>query len=239
MSEGARESLATAGPFSFGSVLPAGIDAVARGGIAGSQAQLPPKLRQLHQELIREFLKTGRPPSAERLGILAKGLGLVPARAIAELAGADLVHLDQAGERVQTVYPLSAGTSGHQVTLEGGPTLDAMCAVDALGIPLMTRTAGTVVSRDPLTGVDIRVSMAADGQWNWQPATAVVLLAANECEGPIAAACQHTAFHGTAESAERALAARPGTTGKVLGQAEAVAIAETEFGPLLAEARGG
>jgi hypothetical protein len=233
-----RETPVVAKEFSFGSVLPQGIDAIARGGIAGSQAQLSPALRQLHQDLIREFLKIGRPPSAARLRTLAADLGLDPAVAIGELASADLVHLDQAGEQVQTVYPLSAEPSGHRVTLEGGPTLDAMCAIDALGIPLMTHTAGTVVSHDPLTGTDIRVSRAADGQWSWQPASAVVVLAASECSGPIAAACQHTAFYATAESAERALAAQSGNMGKVLGQAEAVAIAETEFGPLLAERRG-
>lgn len=233
MSDGDGNSPAPAEVFSFGSVLPPGIDAIARGGIAGSQAQLPPALRQLHQRLIREFLAAGRPPSVDRLSTYAADLDLDPATAIAELADADLVHLDQAAERVQTVYPLSAVPSGHRVTLDGGPTLDAMCAIDALGIPLMTRTAGTVVSRDPLTGVDIRISMAADETWSWQPATAVVLLAASECTGPIAAACQHTAFHDTAQSAERALTERSANTGRVLGQAEAVAIAKTEFGPLL------
>lgn len=233
MSGGDGDSPVAAELNSFGAVLPPGIDAIARGGIAGSQAKLRPELRQLHQRLIREFLATGRPPSADRLRTLAADLDLDPAAATAELARADLVHLDQAGERVQTVYPLSAEPSGHRVKLDGGPTLDAMCAIDALGIPLMTRAAGTVVSQDPLTGADIRISRAADGRWSWQPETAVVLLAASECSGPIAAACQHTAFHANAESAERALTAQSGNTGRVLSQVDAVAIAETEFGPLL------
>jgi alkylmercury lyase len=227
------ETTAPIGVLSFGSVLPAGIDAIARGGIAASQSQLPDPLRKLHQALLREFLAAGRAPTTDRLRTLAAGLGLDAAGAISQLADADLVHLDRAGNRIRVVYPLSAVPSDHRVTLADGPPLDAMCAIDSLGIPLMARTAGTVVSRDPRTRTEIRVSMADAGTWTWQPVTAVVLLAASECSGPIAAACQHTAFYATRESAELALLELPGRTGRVLEQEEAVAIAETEFGPLL------
>ena len=218
---------------SFGSVLPEGIDAVARGGIAASQAKLPATLRVLHQALLREFLLAGRPPTADRIHELALIFSLDPADGIARLAAADLVHLDPAGDRVRFAYPLSAGQSGHRVTLDGGPTLNAMCAIDALGVPLMARAAGTVVSRDPRTGAEIRIRMIDSSNVDWQPTTAVVLLAASECSGPIAAACQHTTFHDSRESAESALAEHAGRTGKVLAQDEAVAIAKTEFGPLL------
>jgi Alkylmercury lyase len=218
---------------SFGSVLPEGIDAVARGGIAASQAKLPAALRRLHQALLREFLLVARPPTVERIRQLALAFSVDPAEGIAQLADADLVHLDPAGERVQVAYPLSAGQSGHRVTLAGRPTLNAMCAIDALGIPLMARAPGTVVSADPRSGAEIRITMAGSGQWTWQPATAVVLLAASEGSGPIAAACQHTAFHDSRESAESVLAEHAGRTARVLTQAQAVAIAKTEFGPLL------
>jgi hypothetical protein len=227
------DSPASAGVLSFGSVLPAGIDAVARGGIAASQAQLPAALRSLHQALLREFLLAGRPPTAERIRQLAVIFGVDPADGIAQLADADLVHLDPSGERVRVAYPLSAGRSGHRVTLVGRPTLNAMCAIDALGVPLMARAPGTVLSADPRTGAQIRIEMTVSSQVNWQPATAVVLLAASECNGPIAAACQHTAFHENRESAQAALAEHAGRSGRVLAQSEAVAIAKTEFGPLL------
>ncbi|HEY0168771.1 MAG TPA: organomercurial lyase [Jatrophihabitans sp.] len=218
----------------FGSVLPDGIDAVARGGIAASQRKLPPAVREVHRQLLRDFLRTGRAPAVARLRSLALANGLDLEQVIDELAHADLVHLDPAGEKILIAYPLSAGASAHQVVLDGGPTLTAMCAVDALGIPAMARSGARVLSRDPMTTEPIQIT-ATEGEWVWEPATAVVLLAAAQCSGPIAYACQHTEFHASRELAERHLAAHPEHIGRVLSQAEAVEMAGTEFGALLAD----
>jgi hypothetical protein len=50
-----------------------------------------------------------------------------------------------------------------------------MCAIDALGIPLMTGTDGVIDSADPDTGTPIRIQRRGD-LWTWQPATAVVVI---------------------------------------------------------------
>lgn len=218
----------------FGSVLPDGIDAVARGGIAASQRKLPAAVREVHRQLLRDFLRAGRAPSVAQLRSLALANGLDPEQVIDELARADLVHLDPAAENVLIAYPLSGMASGHQVILDGGPALTAMCAVDALGIPAMARSGARVLSRDPMTGEPIQITLAA-GEWVWEPAAAVVLLAAAQCSGPIAYACRHTEFHASRELAERHLAEHPEHIGRVLSQAEAVQMAATEFGGLLAE----
>ncbi|MCV2458209.1 alkylmercury lyase family protein [Streptomyces sp. ICN988] len=221
---------------SFSALLPQSIDAVARGGIARSQAQLVPALRAVHQALLREFLTTGRGPRAAWVSRLALRHGLEPGPAVEALAHADLVHLNSAGHRVEIAYPLSAARSPHRVTIQDGPPLNAMCAIDALGIPLMAGTAATVVSRDPGTGRRIRVTRDRDGSWNWEPATTVVVLATTECAGPIAGACQHTEFHAAHDLGAHHLSGHPQRQGHVLTQDQALAIAKKEFGPLLGKA---
>ena len=217
----------------FDDVLPATFDALARGGIAASQAGLPVAVRLFHHHLLRMFLQNGRPPTAGALTAPARRLGLDPHDALALLAEADLVHTDSTGSRVVIAYPLSGRPSPHQVIMGSGVTLAAMCAVDALGIPIMAGDTATISSADPSTGQPIRIHCDNDA-WIWEPDTAVVLLAAEgNCSGPIANACAHTAFHVTADQAQAYLAGHPTRIGRVLGQAEAVEIAEAEFGPLL------
>ncbi|MGH3757649.1 organomercurial lyase [Actinophytocola sp.] len=216
----------------FGDVLPSTIDALARGGIAASQAKLAPADRLFHRELLRLFLHGGQPPSSTDLRLLAARLGVAPEDAMATLAEADLAHLDQETNTIAVAYPLSGRPSPHRVIMSDGTTLTAMCAVDALGIPLMTRRSATIESVDPVTGDEIRVRWE-QGTWTWQPTTAVVVLAAAGCDGPIADACNHTAFHLNAEFAQEFLSRRPDYTGRVLSQREATDVAEQEFGPLL------
>ena len=219
-------------PRLFRDVLPSTLDAVSRGGIAASQAALPPSVRALHRVVLRAFLRTGEPPSRRDLAAFARDLSLVPDEAIGLLTDADLVHTSPVDGRVSVAYPLSGDRSPHHVRLGDGPVLSAMCAIDALGIPLMTASAGVIESRDPATGQRIRIEHDAPG-WRWEPATAVVVLATDACSGRIADACLTTAFHADATTAADALSRLD--TGRVLTQAEAIAMAEAEFGPLLRE----
>ena len=214
-------------------VLPASYTALARGGIAASQAALPPPLRKMHQQLLRAFLAAGAAPGPARLRELAADAGLDVAEAMASLAAADLVHTDPDGSIV-VAYPLSGRSTGHTVHLDGLPSITAMCAIDALGIPMMAGRNGAIISADPTTNEPIRIELKA-GAWSWQPSSTVLVLATSDacCAGPIAGACPLANFHASAELAEAYLAAKTGTTGRVLTREESVEIARNEFGPLL------
>lgn len=58
------------------------------------------------------------------------------------------MHLDADGD-VGVAYPFSRRPSGHLVQLDRGPAVWAMCAIDALGIPVMTGRDAAIVSADP------------------------------------------------------------------------------------------
>lgn len=222
----------TSSPRTFSEVLPDTFTAVARGGIAASQASLPAGLRSFHRRLLTEFLHTGAAPERDWLSEAAAGLGLDADAAMTALASADLVHRDDSGG-LQVAYPLSGRRTVHVVHAAGLPPAHAMCAVDALGVLTMSGRDGIVISTDPATGEAIQVERAGT-TWRSLPDTAVVVLGSEDgCTGAIAVACVLANFHSDAERAEFYLAERAGVSGRVLTLEEAVLIAGNEFGPLL------
>lgn len=148
------------------------------------------------------------------------------------LAEVDLVHLGHDGQ-VLVAYPFSGRPTGHAVRLVDGPTVEAMCAIDALGIPYMTGRDALIVSTDPGSGQSIRVERRGEA-WRWSPVGAAVVLAQRTGDGPAAEClCPLITFHVAREDAARRLEARSDLVGVVLDQAEAVELARRSFGALL------
>jgi hypothetical protein len=200
---------------------------------AAAQADLPPALADLHRQVLRAFLATGRAPEAADLRRMADGLGLHPGEAMQPLADADLVHTDPATGAVTTAYPFSGTPTAHVVRLDGAPLLYAMCAIDALGIPLMTGRDGVISSVSPATCETITVEHRAR-TWRWQPATAVVVIAGTGAPGPsVRCTCPFITFHATASRAARYLSDGAVAAGRIVSQSEAVDAARAEFGQLL------
>lgn len=196
-----------------------------------AQTRLEPSSRALHQAVLGVFLDTGAAPSGGWVRQRAADLGVDPDAALTELAGADLVHVHD--DVVVVAYPFSGVPTDDQVRLLGGPALWAMCAIDALGILLMTGRDGVITSSDPRDGQPICVERRA-ARWDWTPDSSVVLVAAGgACGSAAESACPHMAFHATAERAEAYLGAHPEITGFVLDHALALEVAEFVFGPIL------
>jgi alkylmercury lyase len=208
-------------------------------GSASRQAALAAPVRDLHRAVLRRFLDTGNAPTLDWLRQAARELGNGDS-AVAELEAADLVHLD--GEQVAVAYPFSGAPTRQQVELDGFPAVWAMCAIDALGIPVMAGRDGRIAAADPRDGAPVVVSVkgagqAGGGQWRWTPAGAVVVFArtagcGTECE-VWEVLCPNTTFHASRDSAQDWLAARPGLDGQILGQQAAVERGRRNFGPLL------
>jgi Alkylmercury lyase len=202
-------------------------------GSASRQAALPAPVRDLHRAVLRRFLETGTAPAPDWLRQAARELGLGDF-AVAELEAADLVHLD--GEAVTVAYPFSGTPTRQQVELDGFPAVYAMCAIDALGIPVMAGRDGRIAATDPHDGAPVVVSVRA-GQWRWTPAGAVVVFARMaDCGTNCASwevACPHVTFHASRDSAQAYLAARGDVDGQILDQQAAVERGRRNFGPLL------
>jgi hypothetical protein len=198
-----------------------------------SQGRLTPPNRELHRRVLHAFLEDGAAPSGESPSSQARDLGLDPSESLAELDRRDLVHL--ANDVVAVAYPFSGIPTAHRVQLEDGPPLYAMCAVDALGIPLMAGRSGLVASTDPQTGEGVRVELR-NGSWSWEPeGTVVVAAGATGCSTAAEGACGTINFHANTANADAYLTEHPELFGLVLDQQTAVEAAEMVFGALLGD----
>lgn len=195
------------------------------------------RLTEAERELYRWILRTfadGRRPDVEELVDTASRLDVNVEEAMATLAREDLVHQDPGSGEILVAYPFSGRATPHRVRLSGAREVDAMCAVDALGMPFMLDEEAEIVSRDPLTGEEVWVRIdPGDGVW-WEPQTAVVLAGATGASGPsVATCCSFINFFASPESAGRYLRENAALRGEMLSITEAVEAGRLIFGNLL------
>ncbi|MFL5980245.1 MAG: organomercurial lyase [Gaiellaceae bacterium] len=160
--------------------------------------------RELYHWILQRFAASV-PPSGQATRATALELGLDPAEALAALARDDLVHTDRDGRPV-VAYPFSARERGHRVLIDETREVEAMCAIDALGIAPMLGLPIEVRSRDPISGGEVHVQLQPGEQPDWQPKKAVVLAGSTHCEGPsFGGCCDVLNFFETSQNAERYL----------------------------------
>jgi alkylmercury lyase len=140
---------------------------------------------------------------------------------------------------VTVAYPFSGTPTPHRVELDGLPPVHVMCAIDALGLPVMAGRDGRITSADPRDGTPIEVTVH-DGTWSWTPADAVVVAGratgcGTEC-GSFEVMCPNTVFHASRESAQAYLAGRGHLDAEILSQDTAIESGRLHFGPLLSGA---
>jgi len=194
-----------------------------------------PATDQVRVALLQLYAEHGRAPTP---GALANRAALSePAiRPLLEaLRRRDLVVLD--GDKIVGAYPFTDRETGHRVTLDGR-TLNAMCAVDALGIGAMVDRDIAIASHCRHCGAPIRITTRDRGQGLAQiePRTAVMWQSVRY-EGACAAnsLCATTVFfcsddHLSAWPRERS-ADEPGFR---LSIDEALEAGRALFGPSLA-----
>ena len=225
---------------------------------------------QFYRALLLTFPETGSPPDRSTLRTLARRYAVPLEATLADMARQDLVQRDPATGAIRAAYPFSGVPTAHRVTLPIDPAdpadptdragaaaiqLYAMCALDALGIPLMLRRAALVTSIDALAGQAVRMLMrrssaaeraaAEEGDastldgWMavWEPSTAVVFARPeeHECEGGVAAGSCFplTNFFVAREQAERWAVAHGSSADVVLTPDEALRRAHTLFAGVL------
>jgi hypothetical protein len=119
------------------------------------------------------------------------------------------------------------------VILAGEAEAWAMCAIDALGTAAMLRRTVEVLSRDPVTGESIEITVAPDGTATWQPREAVVL-SGSVCDGPsYRSCCEVLNFFSSRVNAERYVAEHQDVQGHQVTIPEAVAAGSAIFGDVL------
>jgi hypothetical protein len=196
-------------------------------------ARLSAAERDFYRWILRGFAD-GRIPDAAAAGETASRLGLDPGDAFDKLAREDLVHRDASTGEIAVAYPFSGRQTAHRVRIGRRNEVDAMCAIDALGISFMLGEPTEVVSRDLLTGEEVRIWVDPGGAVRWQPEGAAVFAGSDRCEGPASAVCcAFVNFFASRENAERYVRETPAVGGEVLSIPEAVEAGRIVFGGLL------
>ncbi len=207
--------------------------AASEAGIASDQAApLKEGHRHLHRALIDAVLATGAIPTVpeltDRLGTTAEAIRA----GLAALATADYLAFDDAG-RVVCLYPFSVAPTSHIVVIDG-QRRDAMCAIDALGIPSMLGRELAVEGRCAVCDAPIALRVRPGAVVAAAPITAMVVARRDETEPAFAACCPFTVFVcGQKHAGEFAMRI---AGAHVLSLADALTQAENIFGDFLAGA---
>jgi len=198
-----------------------------------SAAALTPPARALHRAVLAGFAETGRAPTRRDLERIARGHGVDPAAALAELADRDVIAFGSDGE-IRAAYPFSPTPTQIEVTWAGGPVTYAMCAVDALGISAMLGRPVTITAAEPGTGRVITVEADRD-RARWHPRRSVVYAGAtgDDCCHAADRACGYINFFTSTRAARRWAAGNPAITGSVLDRAWALSQGVAEFGAFM------
>lgn len=150
--------------------------------------------------VLRLYAEEGRAPTVAALAI-ASGLTANEVRLrLAQLERRDLIVLSEDDDRILGAYPFTDGATGHRVAVNDR-VVNAMCAIDALGVGSMLGRDSQVDSRCLRSGAAIAISTRDHGRAlaTVRPETTVVWLALGCDESPAALSlCTRTAFFRTA-----------------------------------------
>jgi len=138
-------------------------------------ATLPTLQDVAWRTVLELFGRFGRPPQLSEVG---QAMDLAPEQIRAlvyELQARDLLGMDDAAGTIVYAYPFSGKATGHRVGLHGSK-LNALCAIDALGVGGMFRTDVTIEFSCRACGAKIEIATADAGKslHSARPADAVV-----------------------------------------------------------------
>jgi alkylmercury lyase-like protein len=196
------------------------------------RARLTDVESELYLWILRQFATDGRPRSMD-VRAAAERLGIDAERVLETLAGEDLVHRGADGE-ITVAYPFSGPPTTHKVRFPGGHQVDAMCAIDALGVAPMFGEPIEVESRDPVSGEVIGARVAPNGAAEWWPESAVVVAGAIRSQGDACCGCCPVLnFFASTPNAGHWLAEHPEMRGDVISMNEAAAVGRAVFSDVL------
>lgn len=112
-----------------------------------SCSEATPTELEVLKYIFKTILKFGRTPAIEEITVSIKKSDRDIIRTLDELERKDFLLRKKGTQEIISIYPFSLAPTEHQIFLEDGKKLFAMCAVDALGMPLMFNNDIKIVSQ--------------------------------------------------------------------------------------------
>lgn len=194
---------------------------------------------RLRRLLLQDYVRHGRAPTLPALAAMA-GMSEKQAREVlAHLRERDLVVFDAAQNRISGAYPFTDRDTEHHVLFDG-LSVNAMCAIDALGVGAMYERDIGVHSRCRACDRPISVQTRARGiaLASYAPETAIVWSGLRYDDNCAASSlCTVIAFFCSDRHLEEwRIASHPDIRGHRLSIEEAHEVGMAVFGPMLAAA---
>ena len=194
---------------------------------------------RVHRALLRAWGRHGRAPEIGEVAADTKLPPDVVSAMLGRLRERDLVVLDEAGDTIVGAYPFSGRDTGHRVRV-GERWLNAMCAIDALGVGAMYGNDTRIESRCRACDATIRIetrgggvqlgAIAPEGALVWSGVSYEDGCAATSLCTVIAFFCSEEHLEAWREENE------PETQGYTLSLDEGLQVGRAIFVPLLASA---
>lgn len=191
---------------------------------------------QVWQSVLCGWVAEGQPPTVHEIAVQT-GIGsLRVAALLRNLQLRDLVGLEPDSGAIRHAYPFTVSASGHRVEL-GRHTLNALCAVDALGAGDMCRMDIAIDARCRSCGESVRVETVLEGRrlGRMEPERAVVWYDFAYEDSAASSCCQAIAFFCSEQHLREWLGLqRTPRAGARLAMDEALELGRAIFGPVFA-----
>jgi hypothetical protein len=206
--------------------------------IAGrlANADLTDQEEEVRRVILKAFATSGTSPTVGNILTCIPSLGRHDISGICRtLAQKDLIVWDEEAQCVHSAYPFSGLPTAHTVHLKEGPAVFALCAVDALGMPVMLGQAADILSQCAHCHVPVEVVVSVQGLGRYHPRDSVVWFPLGEdvCCPVAQSRCPDINFFCSTEHRDSWWQARGRQEGLVLTMAEAFDAGREIFGALL------
>lgn len=147
-----------------------------------AEAKLSQSEDEARKYILKEFGKTGKPPSEKAITEVMRLPTIELAHCLVEkLHKADI--LTKEGGEIISAYPFSAKATRHKVIFQDGHEVYALCATDALGIHFMVREDISVRSSCPECENEIQIEVKRGKIVSCVPEGAVEFISSREQSG--------------------------------------------------------
>lgn len=198
-----------------------------------ARAHLSPQEHAIRKAILTAFAQGGPAPGVPEVA-LALGLTLEDVRAgFRRLADADLIVWTEVEARIRSAYPFSGIPTAHRVLLDGRTRLYALCAIDALGIPVMLKQGVRIDSTCFVCHTPVTVAVHASALHSVFPLRTVVWYSEQDGCCVAEARCPRMNFFCDAGHLQAWRATASEERGTSLSVMEAFEVGKAVFGELL------
>lgn len=191
-------------------------------------------MRQFHRYILLYFARTGRPPPHSAIQRMFEWTPEEIEHALNTLEAQRVIYRDAATGHILAAYPFSATPTAHHVMFDDGRAVFAMCAIDALGIPVMLNENARIEAQCAQCGQDIRVVVRQNTLTEVAPRDVRVWYAwGSECCIAALEQCPAINFFCSPDHLAAWRAGHPNSQGDDLAIDEAFARGQAVFGHLL------